>query len=172
MMVETLKLPPDEPRPPRVYPRLNRRIWLLMWLSLAGGLAAIGGGGYELYRAQQLRSHGQQIEGTLVDSSKLSTGKGRTAFSVTLNYQPPTDATTYQKQFSVTESQFNEIRQNGKAQVTYLAADPTQSAVGGIVKPNYEPLAMGIGLLAVSGGIALYRRRQWKQVETYIHGKS
>ena len=171
-MVETLQLPPDEPRPPRVYPRLNRRIWLLMWLSLAGGLAALGGGGYENYRAQQLRSHGQQVEGVLVDSGKLSTGKGRTAYSVTLNYLPPNDATTYQKQFSVTEPQFNEILQAGKAQVTYLATDPTQSAVGGVIKPNYEPLAMGIGLLAVSGGIALFRRRQWQKVEAYIHGKS
>ena len=60
-----------------------------MWLSLAGGLAALGGGGYEIYRAQQLRSHGQQVEGMLVDSGKLSTGKGRTAYSVTLNYHPP-----------------------------------------------------------------------------------
>ena len=93
-MVETLQLPPDEPRPPRVYPRLNRRIWLLMWLSLAGGLAALGGGGYEIYRAQQLRSHGQQVEGMLVDSGKLSTGKGRTAYSVTLNYHPRRAATS------------------------------------------------------------------------------
>ena len=72
----------------------------------------------------------------------------------------------------MTEPQFNEILQAGKAQVTYLATDPTQSAVGGVIKPNYEPLAMGIGLLAVSGGIALFRRRQWQKVEAYIHGKS
>jgi len=102
----------------------------------------------------------------------LSTGKGRTAYSVTLNYQPPNDPTTYQKQFSVTPLQYDEILRVGKGDVTLLAADPTQSAVGGIVKPNYEPLAMGVGLLAVSGGIALYRRRQSKQVEAYLHGKS
>lgn len=171
-MVETLQFPANEPRPPRVYPRLNRRIRVLMWLSLVGGLAALGGGGYELYRAQQLQTHGQQIEGALVDSNKLSTGQGRTAYSVTLQYHPPNDPTTYQKQFSVTEPQYDEILQTGKAPVTYLAADPTQSAVGGIVKTNYEPLAMGVGLLAVSGGIALFRRRQANQVETYIHGKS
>ncbi|MGD9645727.1 MAG: DUF3592 domain-containing protein [Pirellulales bacterium] len=169
MAAETLKLPPDGRPPPKVYPRLNRRIGLLMWLSLAGGLAMLGGGAYEIYRAQQLRDQGQTAEGSLVDANKLNTGQGRTAYSVTLNYQPPGDPTTYQKQFSVSEQKYNEILQAGKADVTYSATDPTHSAVGRDIQPNYEPLAMGVGLLAVSGGIALYRRRQWKKVESYIY---
>jgi hypothetical protein len=141
-----------------------------MWLALVGGIGMLGGGVYEYLGAVELRDHGQRVKGKVHESQIMNTGKGRKAHHLTLDYTPAEGATVYRKQFVVPEAVYNQAVQAGEATVTFLPNDPTVSAVGDAVPINYESFAMGIGLLATSAAIAIYRRRQWKQVEAYIRG--
>jgi hypothetical protein len=70
----------------------------------------------------------------------------------------------------VPEAIYNQAVQAGTATVTFLPNDPTTSAVGDSIPINYESFAIGLGMLVTSAAIAIYRRRQRKQVEAYIRG--
>ena len=109
------------------------------------------------------------MTGKVHESQIMNTGKGRKAHHLTLDYTPAEGA-LYRKQFVVPEAVYNQALQAGTDTVTFLAKDPMVSAVGDAVPINYESFAIGIGLLATSTAIAIYRRRQWKQVEAYIRG--
>lgn len=162
----------QDPPPPRVYPRLNRRLAIAMWLAVAGGLVMLGGGAYEFWRANRLRVHGVRTAGTVQEGTRLATGKGRTACQLLVDYTPEGSPTTYRRQFSVDEAEYDAALATGEVSVVYLPSEPELAALGEKVMPNGEALAIGAGLLAAAGGIAWYRRRQWRRVETYIRGEA
>lgn len=141
-----------------------------MWLALVGGIVMLGGGVYEYLGAVELRDHGQRVTGKVHESQIMNTGKGRKAHHLTLDYTPAEGATLYRKQFVVPEAIYNQAVQAGTATVTFLPNDPTTSAVGDSIPINYESFAIGLGMLVTSAAIAIYRRRQRKQVEAYIRG--
>lgn len=161
---------PDTPPPPKVYPRLNRRLRIFMWLALLGGPLAIAMGVYEYDRTSRLKTEGVEVPGTLVDSSTLNTGKGRTSYHVTLDYTPTDGATTYRKEFFVSEALYDTARQAGQLPVTYLPSDPTVSAAGEDIPFQTEQFAIGGGLILAACGVWYYLRRQMQQVEDYITG--
>jgi hypothetical protein len=158
----------NQPKPPKVYPRLNTKLWIAMWVMLVGSPVMIGMGLYELYRVSQLKTVGQKVEGKLFNSNALNTGKGRTSYQLTVEYYPPGSDTRYRKEFTVDEATFEQVKQAGTCTVTYLASDPTVSGIGDNVTAKSEPLAIGAGLLAIAGVIALYRRKQAQDVDRYI----
>ena len=162
----------DQSGPPRVRPQLNRRLTRLKWLALVGGLVLLAGGAWNLYRAQQLIRSGATVVGELHDSATTRTSKGRTVYKLTLDYTPEGSSTTYRKEFVVSESLYNAGRIAGRAPVTFMPSDPEFSQVGSEVAPEYEPLAMGAGLLLVSGALAYYQRRQMKRIDQYIYQDS
>jgi hypothetical protein len=159
-----------EPKPPRVYPGLNKKLLWLKWLALVSGVLMTCGGAYEYYRANQLREHGVKTEGTLFDSSVLNTGKGRRSYDVIVDYDAKENKQGYRKRFNVSEGVFNEITRTGKTTVTYLPSDPTQSAVGDVIKADTEPLAIGVGLFLVGIAVHFYLRRQASRLEAYVTG--
>jgi Protein of unknown function (DUF3592) len=159
---------PDTPKPPRVYPRLNRRLRIAMWLALIGGPLMIAMGGYEYHRTSKLKTEGATIPGVVVDSNTLDTGKGRTSYRITLDYKPPNDETTYRKEFFVTEVIYDKARQAGHVPVTYLQSDPTVSAAGDDIQVQTEPFAIGGGLIIFALAVRYYLRRQMQEVERYV----
>ena len=160
-----------QPPPPRVYPRLIRRLRIVMWLAAVGGLVVLAGGGYEYHRMQRLGREGKQVPGTLVDSSTLNTGKGRTSYHLMLDYQPPNSEITYRKEFFVAQSIYDQALKAGQVPVTYLPSDPTLSTASQQAKGDTEPLAIGGGLLLVAVGIWAYRRWQVRRVMRYVLGE-
>jgi Protein of unknown function (DUF3592) len=158
----------DQPKPPKVYPRLNWRLRLAMWLMLIGGPFVICMGLYEQYRVSQLRTVGQKVDGKLFDSNSLNTGNGRTSYHLTVDYRPPASDTMYRKDFTVDETTFQQVKEAGTCMVTYLPSDPTVSGIGDNVKADSEPLAIGGGLLAIAGVIWLYFRKQTQDVEKFL----
>jgi len=159
---------PDTPKPPKVYPRLNRRLRIAMGLAFVGGPLMIAMGGYEYYRTSKLKTEGAKIPGTLVESNALDTGKDRTSYRITLEYLPPNDDTTYRKEFFVTEAIYNHARQAGQVPVTYLPSDPTVSTAGDDITVQTEPFAMGGGLIVFAFAVLYYQRRQMQKVERYV----
>jgi hypothetical protein len=113
----------DQPKPPRVYPRLNSRLRIAMWLMLVGGPMVIGMGLYERYRVSQLKTVGQKVEGKLHDSALLNTGKGRVSYQLVVDYLPPGSDTMYRKTFVVDEATHEQVRQAKVCTVAYLPSD-------------------------------------------------
>ena len=159
---------PDTPKPPQVYPRLNRRLRIAMCLALIGGPLIIAMGGLEYHRTSKLKTEGAKIPGVVVDSSTLDTGKGRTSYRIILDYKPPNDETTYRKEFFVTEEIYNQARQAGHVPVTYLRSDPTVSTAGDDIHVQTEPFAMGGGLILFALAVWYYLRMQKQRVERYV----
>lgn len=159
---------PDTPKPPKVYPRLNRRLRIAMCLALIGGPLAIAMGGFDYHRTSKLRTEGTKILGAIVESNTLDTGKGRTSYRITLDYKPSNDETTYRKEFFVTEEIYNQARQAGNFPVTYLRSDPTVSTAGDDIQVQTEPFAIGGGLIIFALAAWFYLRRQVQKVERYI----
>nr|WP_261361264.1 DUF3592 domain-containing protein [Aeoliella straminimaris] len=142
-----------------------------MWLAAVGGLVMLAGGGYEYHRMQRLGREGKQVPGTLVDSSTLNTGKGRTSYHLVLDYKPPDSETTYRKEFFVDQTVYNQAQQAGQVPVTYLPSDPTLSTGNQQAKGDTEPLVIGGGLLLVAVGIWAYLRWQIRRVMRYVMGE-
>ena len=158
---------PDTPKPPRFYPRLNRRLRIAMWLALICGPLTIAMGGYEYYRTSKLKTEGAKIPGVVVDSNTFDTGKGRTSYRITLDYKPPNDETTYRKEFFVTAVIYDKAKQAGHVPVTYLKSDPTVSAAGDDIQVQTEPFAIGGGLILFAIAVWYYLRRQMRFLEAY-----
>lgn len=167
---EAYEIDPNAPPPPQFYPALYRKLRILKWLALVGGIVMLGGGTYEYMQAVKLQTSGEQTVGKLFDKTTLATGKGRTSYQVILDYKPPDDATTYRKPFVVSKELFDQIAQQGEATVTYLPDSPETSSVGGQTRINTEPLAIGGGLVLVSAVVWWYQRREWKKIHAYITG--
>lgn len=159
---------PDTPKPPKVYPRLNRRLRIAMCLALIGGPLAIAMGGYDYHRTSKLKTEGTKISGIVVDSNTLDTGKGRASYRITLDYKPPNDETTYRKEFFVAKEIYNQARQAGTIPVTYLRSDPTVSTAGDDIPVQTEPFAIGGGLILFAVAVWYYLRRQMQKVERYM----
>lgn len=162
---------PDLPatsKPPRIYPRLNRRLRFAMWLAFLGGPVMIAMGAYEYYRTSKLKTEGAKSPGMVVDSNTLDTGKGRTSFRITVDYKPANDEATYRKEFFVPEAIYNHARQAGQVPVTYLPRDPAVSAVGDDIPVQTEPFAIGGGLILFAFAVLYYLRRTTKNVENYV----
>jgi hypothetical protein len=154
--------------PPKVYPALNTKLRIVMWISLLGGPLAIAMGGYETYRASQLKTIGKQVTGKLFDSETLDTGQGRTSYQIVVDYLPPGSDTKYRKRFVVSEGDFKQAEATGESTVTYLPSDPTFSAIGEPTSQASEMLAIGVGVLLFGCAIKWYFYRQWKAVEQYV----
>lgn len=113
----------DMPKPPRVYPRLNRRLRIAMLLALIGGPIMIAASSYEYYQISKLRTDGRTAPGVLVHSHTVGTGKGRTSYQITLDYKPPHNDVMYRKTFFVTEAVYDQARQTGQIPVKYLPSN-------------------------------------------------
>ena len=159
---------PYIPEPPKVFPQLNRRLRIAMWLAFVGGSGMIAMGGYEYYRTSRLKTEGVKISGSLVDSNTLDTGMGRTSYRITLDYKPPDDDTTYRKEFFATEVIYNQARDAGQVPVTYLPSDPTLSTAGDDIPVKTEPFAIGGGLIILAFAVWYYLRSQMQKVESYV----
>ena len=159
---------PGTPKPPKVYPGLNRRLRIAMWLAFLGGLVMIAIGGYGSYQSAKLKSQGVQVPGILVDSNTPSTGKGRTSYRITLDYKSVDNEITYRKEFVVSEAVYSQARQAGQVPVIFLPSDPTVSAAGGRIDAETEPFAIGAGLLVFAFALRYYLRREMRKVEAYI----
>jgi hypothetical protein len=167
-----LKLPDmtvSEP-PPKVYPRLNFRLRIAMWLAFIGGPLVIAMGLYEAYRGWHLKSSGQAVTGVLVSSEALNTGKGRTSYQIVVDYLPPGSKTKYRKRFVVGEEEFQQAKKAGSCTVRYLESDPAFSRVGDGGGDEGEMIAMGAGVLLFGAGVWWYLRRQLAAVEKYVWG--
>lgn len=162
----------DVPPPPKVYPRLNGRLRIAMWLAFLGGPCFIANGYYSYTHAAKLRAEGIKTAGTLVDSSREDTGKGRTVFRITLDYAPPPNEMTYRKEFIVPEAIFQQALQAGQYPVTYSPKDPTASMVNDDLSAEVEPIVIGFGLILFSMGVWYYLRRQSLSVDRYLAGET
>jgi hypothetical protein len=167
---EAYTIDPNAPPPPKFYPVLYRRLRLLKWLALVGGIVMLCGGAYEYWRGVQLQTTGKQTVGKLFSNNEVATGKGRTSYRVLLDYKPVDSATTFRKEFVVGKPLYDQIVQNGETTVTYAPSDPETSAVGAKLPINTEPLAIGAGLLLVSAGVWWYQRREWQKIYAYMTG--
>ena len=141
-----------------------------MWLAVVGAPVMFALGGYDYYRASKLKNDGFTVTGTLVDSSMLDTGKGRTGFRITLDYKPPDDASTYRKEFAVSQATFEQARELRELPVRYLPSDPTVSAVGDDAGIDPEPFAIGAGLIVFALAVWAFLRWQSARVEAYVTG--
>ena len=54
-------IPLDSSKPPRVYPKLNRRLRIAMWLAFLGGPAMIAMGGYQYFQSSKLETEGVKV---------------------------------------------------------------------------------------------------------------
>lgn len=161
----------SEPPPPRVYPRLNQRLRLAMWLAFIGAPIFIVVAGYQYFDSLKLQRHGVQVVGTLAGSSARSTGRGRVSYRITVDYSPK-DNPLHRKEFVVPESIFVAATRDNEIPVVYLPADPTISVVGRTPTPRSEPFAIGGGLLLFALSIRFYLKRLRDRVETYARGES
>lgn len=170
MTEEAYKIDPNAPPPPKFYPVLYRRLRLLKWLALVGGIGMLAGGAYQYSQSMKLQTGGSRTVGKVSDHGMVDTGKGRTSYRVIVDYKPAEKATLYRKPFVVSKTQYDTIVQAGEATVTYLPNDPETSVVGDTVKVEAEPFAIGGGLLLVSLGLWWYQRREWQKIHAYITG--
>jgi hypothetical protein len=159
-----------QPPPPKVYPKLNRKLGYVKWLAMVGGAIVAIGGAYKCYEIYQLKSRGVSIQGTLFNHSTLATGKGRTSYDIIVDYDPKELPQGVRKRFNVLESVYRDAKQNGAVEVTYLPSDPTISAVGSNFHYDAEPIAIGIGVFVF--GLVLHFYLRWKlaQVVNYVQG--
>ena len=63
-----------------------RKLRLVMFLGLIGGPIVVGVGYYQYLEAVKLREKGKTTEGTIVESSTLATGKGRSSYRLVVDY--------------------------------------------------------------------------------------
>ncbi|MBX3414894.1 MAG: hypothetical protein KF708_19575 [Pirellulales bacterium] len=173
-MSETRSIPSPgsgaSPQPPRVYPRLNRKLFILQWLALLGGLILLGGGAYDFYRSLQLGKVGRQVVGRLHEAKIEYTNRGRPIYKLTFDYTPEGSDTAYRKKFSVSEVQYHELARVGESPITYLPDDPEYSQVGAESRRNYESLAMGAAFLLIATAVAWFLHLQRNKVETFVTG--
>ncbi len=172
-MSENVDLPDLKavPPPPKIYPRLNARLRIAMWLGFLGGPLAMVYGGYSYLQVAKLRSEGEKATGILFDSGITDTGQGRKSFRITLDYAPPQSETTYRKDFIVPEAIYQQARQAGQHPVIYSARDPEFSIVNGDLSSEIEPLIIGLGLCLFSGGVWYYLRRQSASLDRYLRSE-
>lgn len=142
---------------------LNWRLRIGMWLGILGGPIAMLVGAFQLNETSKLKTEGVTVAGKLVDSASLYTGKGRTSHQLTLEYTPTNGEQTRVKQFTVPESVFEQAREAGEAPVTYLPSNPGVSTVGDKPVYEFEPLAMGAGVLVFGLLLLGYSRRKAKE---------
>ncbi len=63
---------------------------MAMWLAVILGPVIVALGGSEYLQSSKLKSEGLKAPGTVVESSTLATGKGRTSYyRPAFDYQPP-----------------------------------------------------------------------------------
>jgi len=139
-----------------------------MWFSLLGGVILLGKGGYDYWLVSQLRSEGISTLGTLFDSRTVDTGRGRTSYRITLDYQPEGSEMALRKEFVVPQPLYHLAQQTQKMPVIYLPSDPTTSQVGAIPKFDPEPIAMGAGLLLLATAVRFYLWGKMRQVEKFV----
>ena len=166
---EANSVDPNAP-PPKFYPVLYRRLRLLKWLALIGGIGMLGGGAYQAWESRKLQDDGGRTVGKLFNHDTFDTGKGRTSYRVILDYKPAENERTLRKPFVVPKAQYDAIVQAGEATVTYSPDNPENSVVGDTVKIDTEPLAIGGGLLLVSAVVWWYQRREWQKILAYVTG--
>lgn len=171
-MAENAALPDLKavPPPPKIYPRLNARLRLAMWLGFLIGPLTMAYGGYAYLQVAKLRTEGEKTTGILFDSGLTQTGKGRVSYRITLDYTPPHNETTIRKDFVVPEAIYQQARQAGQYPVIYSARDPEFSIVSGDLSAEIEPLVIGIGLCLFSVGVWYYRRRQSASLDRDLQG--
>jgi hypothetical protein len=155
-------------QPPTIYLRLNQKLKWFKWLALVGGIGVTIFGTNEYYKQVRLKEHGVKTEGTLAESSTLNTGKGRKSFAVVIDFDSKENKQGYRKPFNVPEKEFNEIMRTGKTTVIYLPNDPTLSVVGHQVKPDMEPIAIGVGLILAAIAAHTYLWWQLRRLNTFL----
>lgn len=159
----------ETPRPPRVHPRLNRRLRIFMWLAPLAGLVMLANGGYEYWRTQQFKEVGVQVPGQLFHTDVVATGKGRTSYRVTLDYTPLDQDEVYRQQFTVSKSLYDTALRQEELPVTYLPEDPAQAVAGSEIPIQWESFAIGGGLILAAAAVWYFLRRQALKVAQFIH---
>ena len=160
----------DHP-PPRVYPRLNQRLRLAMWLAFIGAPVFLTIAAYQYYDTLKLEKQGVQVVGTVVDSHPWKTVKGQTSYRITVDYLPK-DYPLHRKQFIVPESVSVAATRDSEIPVVYLPTDPTNSVVGQAPTPRLETFAIGGGLLLFATLVWLYLKRLTTRVQAYARGEA
>jgi hypothetical protein len=146
----------------RTRPKLVRKLRLVMFLGLIGGPIVFGIGYYQYLEVAKLREEGKTTEGTVVDSSTLATGKGRTSCRLVVDYKPE-GFPIHRKEFlGVLPQVFEQATATRKIPVRYLASKPAVSAIGEQIRADTEPMAIGVGVFVVSFLIWLYFRKKAK----------
>ncbi len=166
-MTNSLPDPDGQPTPPRVYPRLMKRLRLGAYLALAGSVVILSGGAYEMLKARALIQNGVKTVGTLFDHDSMNTGKGRTSYNIVVDYDPQ-DGPGYRRQFVVSKTQFEKALAVKKLDITYDPSNPENSAIGDKIAYNLEPFVMGLGLAAFSGFAFWYHRKKLRDVESFV----
>lgn len=148
-------------------PKLIRKMRLVMLFGMIGGPVVFGVGLFQYRQTKLLLTTGVSVEATVRDTSTLGTGKGRQVFKVVADYRPE-GYPVHRKEFVVRQEEYESARATGTIPVKYLPGKPTLSAAGAAVRPDSEPMAIGVGLFAVSALIWLYFHRKGKEVEAAL----
>lgn len=155
----------------RTRPKLVRKLRLLMFLGLIGGPVVFGIGLFKYLEMKNLTTKGATVEGTVVDTSILQTGKGREVFRVVADYHPE-GFPIHRKLFTLPRVDYEQAQKSGKISVIFLPAKPAVSAAGTSVRPDNEPMAIGVGVFLVALVIGLYFRKKGREIETAIYGEA
>lgn len=157
--------------PPSFHPRLYRKLRLIKWLALAGGIILIGGGGYEYYRKTRIKNEGVRVEARIANHEVTASTKGRSIYHLVVDYRAPDGNETYRKEFIVPQRTYDDAVARQTVPVTFLVGEPAESLLGDASALDGEPFAIGAGLILFFLAVEMYYRRKLRQIEGYIRGE-
>ena len=154
----------------RTRPKLVRKLKLLMVLCLVGGPVMLGIGGYGWLETNRLRTDGKVTDGKVLSSETLNTGKGRVSHRLVVEYHPE-GCPIHEKLFlGVRSDIFDEAVKSGGVVVRYLPRKPIVSALGDDIRVEFEPIAIGAGLLLVGAMIWFHFRGKYREIDKAVQG--
>lgn len=154
----------------RIRPRLVRKLRLVAVLGLIGGPVLLAMGIWDAWQVSRLREEGHTVEGTVVESQALATGKGRTSHRLTVEYRPD-GLPRHRKHFLGVPVAVAEAAQaSGKVPVRYLPGRPFVAMVGDAARIDTEPMAIGAGVFLAGLAGTIYLRRRNQQIDRAMFG--
>jgi hypothetical protein len=158
--------------PRRFYPSQNRKLRIVKWLALVGGLCLLLGGAYETFRKTKIRTEGVRVSAKLVEHGTQNTLKGKTFYRVLVDFCEAEGMQVYRMEFFVSQKLYEQTVRAGMVPITFLVQDPSQAIIGDVVSLNSEPFAIGIVLILLFVAVELYGRRNHRQIDAYIRSES